>query len=107
MLDLTLSCETVQMNGTYVTLTKFSDPRMERINSFTQYFYIDNSSEYVYIYFELFKLYRCIFKYVFDNEIVDLEIVSNTSNEVLLRTDELEIAIDKIEELYIASFKQF
>jgi hypothetical protein len=105
MLDLTFSSETIDIGWGPVSLTKFADPRLERVNSFSQYFYIDPTSEYYYIYFEMFELYRCIVKYTFDDQDLDVEIINNTDHEVLLKTDDLDLVVDKVEELYMDCFR--
>lgn len=105
-IDLTFSNETVDIGWGQVSLTRFSDSRLERINSFCQYFYIDPTREYYYIYFELFQLYRCVVKYTYDDQELDVEVINNTDHEVLLKTDDLEFVVEKIEDLYMDEFRR-
>lgn len=104
-LDITFSSETVDIGWGRVCITKFADSRIEKINSYSQYFYIDPTKEYFYVYFELFDLYRCVLKYTYDDHSLDVEIINNTDHEVLLKTDDLEFVVEKIEEIYIDSFR--
>ena len=59
----------------------------------------------IYIYFELFQLFRCIVKYTYHDQQLDVELINNTDHEVLLKTDDLEFAVEKIEELYIETIR--
>jgi len=104
-LDLTFSSEIIDIGWGRMCLTKFADTRIERINSYCQYFYVDPTKEYFYVYFELFDLYRCVLKYTYDDQVLDVEIINNTDHEVLLKTDDLEFVVEKIEELYIDNFR--
>ena len=106
MLDLTFSSEITDIGFGRISVTRFSDRRIERINSFAQYFYIDPSADYLYIYFELFDLYRCIVKYTYRDQELDVEIINNTDHEVILKTDDLEFVVEKIEDIYIENFKR-
>lgn len=106
MYDLTFSSEFVEVGLGRVAVTRFSDSRLERINSYAQYMYVDPTSEYVYIYFELFQLYRCIVKYTYNDQQLDVEVINNSDHEVLLKTDDLEFAVETVEELYIETIRK-
>jgi len=105
VLDLTFSTEIIDIGWGPVSLTKFSDSRIQHIKTFSQYFYIDPTQDYFYIYFELFNLYRCVLKYLYYDDQLDIEIINNTDHEVLLKTDDLDFAIEKIEELYMNNIR--
>lgn len=106
LMDLTLSSEIVNNGYNYLSITKFSNSNLERINSFANYFYIDFHPDVLTIYFELFKNYRLIFKYTYQTKDCDYEIISNSNNEVLLKTDDVKLSIDKIEEIYIETLQK-
>lgn len=106
MLDLTFSNEKHDIGWGRISLTRFADRRLERINSFSEYFYVDPTSDYLYIYFELFDLYRCVVKYTYHDLQLDVEIINNTDHEVILKTDDLEFVVEKIEEIYIENFRR-
>jgi len=90
-----------------VTVHKFTDENLERINGFSSGFIINFVTEStVRLYFTLFRGYNVTVTYDFNNDVFHCDMcdpVGKLQVEIS-HVDRIEKVVDEIEELYIKSY---
>lgn len=92
----------------FITVHKFTDRNLERINSFSNNFIINFVTEStVRLYFTLFRGYNVTITYDFNNDIFYCDFCDRTGINLMKvsHIDRIHKVIDKIEEHYMSGFK--
>lgn len=90
-----------------ITVHKFTDINLERINSFSNNYILNFTTEStVRLYFTLFRGYNVTITYDFNNDVFccDMCDMNGIVQTKINHIDRIDRVIDKIEELYMKSY---